>query len=154
MDQKSFAFRLPPGWLVVMLLFLVAPAVTSGAIQLQYSSVGTIVSNLTWLWVFAFIQMAIYRYLMIVVVEQDGINLYRMRTVNWSSIEEAQIRTKMGLDYFYIKSAKGRPHWVPMCFQGEGPDLLEAIRQVAPAGNPVHEVVSSRRWDDRERRRT
>ncbi len=100
------------------------------------------------MWVFAFIQVFIYRWLMIVVVGQDGISLYRLWTLDWSSIRKVEIKTKMGLDYLYIKSTKGRTHWVPMCFQGEEPDLLDAIRQVAPAGNPVHEVVRLRRWDD------
>ena len=154
MREKPFTFRLPSGWLIVMLLFLVAPAVTSGIFQLQHSPVDTVVVNLTWLWVFAFIQVALYWWLMIVVVGQDGISLYRLWTLNWSNIREAQIRTAMGLDYLYIKRKKGMPHWVPLCFKGEGPDLLEAIGQSAPADNPVHEVVRARRWDDQGRRKT
>ncbi len=143
MREKPLTFGFPPALLIVMLLFLVAPSVTSGIFQLQHFPVDTVVVNLTWLWVFAFIQVALYWWLMIVVVGQDGLNLYRLRTLNWSNIREAQIRTTMGLDYLYIKRRKGMPHWVPLCFKGEGPDLLEAIQNAAPADNPVQEIKRS-----------
>ena len=97
--------------------------------------------------------MGIYRWLMIVVVSQEGISLYRLWTLDWSSIRIVERRTKMGLDYLYFKTTKGRTHWVPLCFQGAGTHLLEVIGQVAPADNPVHEVLRSRRWDDRKRQK-
>ena len=75
MREKPLTFGFPPALLIVMLLFLVAPSVTSGIFQLQHFPVDTVVVNLTRLWVFAFIQVALYWWLMIVVVGQDGINL-------------------------------------------------------------------------------
>ncbi len=78
-----------------------------------------------------------------VVIHRDGIQMYRVNRLCWSDITAARKRSVLSLAYLHITRAKGLNWWLPLYFTGDR-DMLTAIAEKAPAGNPVKVFANGR----------
>lgn len=69
--------------------------------------------------------------------------MYGVNRLCWSDITAVRKRSVLSLPYLHITRAKGLKWWLPLYFTGPR-DMLTAIAEKAPAGNPVKVFANGR----------
>jgi len=72
----------------------------------------------------------------------QGIQLYRINHLTWSSVKAVKPRYVLGLPYLHITRVKGMSWWLPLYLRNEQ-GFYASVVASAPVGNPLRSYAAS-----------
>lgn len=83
---------------------------------------------------------AVMLFASVVTVGNEGLRLYRVWKLPWSSVKGARRISFLGLPYALVARHKGFTWWLPLYFRGSRP-IESALAERAPEGSPLRGIA-------------